>query len=192
MGKIEKGRLLYHLTKLDNLDTIVQYGLLSREDMKKAGLEFENVADLDIIKFRQEHDLEKYIPFHFFGNTPFDGDVRKKYVEDDFIYLCIHRDDAEYNNFKIIPKHPLSMKPFMMYSYKEGLDIIDWDTMEQRDYHDKECKQICMAECLCDKHIPINALHCIEVKDDRVYKIVKEKLKGNTSVHIDVAPWLFK
>lgn len=32
--------------------------------------------------------------------------------------------------------------------YMAGFDSIDWKTMNRRDYHDANCKSVCMAECL--------------------------------------------
>lgn len=49
MDHIKDGKLLYHLTKLKNLESIIQNGLLSREAVLKKRLLFQDVADKEII-----------------------------------------------------------------------------------------------------------------------------------------------
>ena len=67
MGKVltKDGKLLYHLTKLSNLDSIIQNGLMSRRDLECKGLLFEDVADPEILVKRNCYGLDRYIPFHF-------------------------------------------------------------------------------------------------------------------------------
>lgn len=45
------------------------------------------------------------------------------------MYICISRELARRNNFKILPKHPLSLENCQLYDYEEGFKRIDWDTM---------------------------------------------------------------
>ncbi len=45
MGKIERGKLLYHLTELSNLDSIIKHGLVSRKTLSEKGVRFSDVAD---------------------------------------------------------------------------------------------------------------------------------------------------
>lgn len=148
------GKLLYHLTSVSNLESIISLGLLSRNNVKY----FDDVADQEIIDFRRENNLNDLVPFHFFAKNPFDGRVMKDNPHKEFIYICIHRDFAKANNFKIIPKHPKSMETLKLYDYREGIEIIDWNTMDIRDYvGNNYCKQVCMAECLSEKTInPVN------------------------------------
>ena len=175
---IKDRRTLYHLTKLENLDTILEYGLISRRMLIDKGLYFEDVADSEIIEFRKKMDLDAYVPFHFYPHTPFDWVVQKNNPKSDFIYICISKDIAEYNKFNIIPMHPLSMNPFKLYEYKEGLNEIDWNLMEKRDYSDAECKSVCMAECVTNLTIPYKCFQSIAVKDNDAKNIVEEKIKN--------------
>ncbi|MBW5409354.1 DUF4433 domain-containing protein, partial [Brachyspira hampsonii] len=100
------GQLIYHLTAIDNFESIVKNGLLPRSKIKPN----IDVADNEILNGRNKYNLLDYVPFHFFINTPFDGAIKKKYKITDFIYICIKRTIARNHNFKIIPCHPLSNK----------------------------------------------------------------------------------
>ena len=47
--------LLYHLTKLDNLDDIIKNGLLSRKSLLESNTSFADIADPEIITKRDVH-----------------------------------------------------------------------------------------------------------------------------------------
>lgn len=172
---IREGQLLYHLTELKNMENILKHGLLSRNRLLEENLVFEDVANPDILSFRSLHDLDNYVPFHFFSSNPFDGDVQKSHPEDDFVYLCVKRTVAREMGFEIIPRHPLNMMPFKIYTYDEGMEVIDWDIMEQRCYSDHECKEVCLAECIYDGDLSIDDLFSINVRTEKD-KAVMENL----------------
>ena len=44
--------LLYHLTKLSNLESIIEHGMLPRRKVIEQGLGFEDIADAKIISKR--------------------------------------------------------------------------------------------------------------------------------------------
>jgi RNA:NAD 2'-phosphotransferase (TPT1/KptA family) len=53
----KEGKLLYHLTSIDNLPNIIQEGLKPRSNLSK----FVDIADMEIIGHRKEYELDKYI-----------------------------------------------------------------------------------------------------------------------------------
>lgn len=83
--------LLYHLTKLSNLESIIKYGMLPRRKVMEQGLQFGDIADKQIISKRQELGLDIYTPFHFHPYSAFDVAVKHTYQNEDMIYLCISR-----------------------------------------------------------------------------------------------------
>ena len=155
--KIKDGKLLYHLTHIDNLDSIIENGLLSRNQVIQRGMLNQDIANPDILESRQLNHLDDYVLFHFYPNTAFDNAVRYKYGAENFVYIAVYRSYAEYSNFKIIPRHPLNGE-FELCDYNEGMNIIDWETMERRmddiapsaqDY----AKEVKMAECISSDSI---------------------------------------
>lgn len=42
---IRDRKLLYHITELNNLENIINHGLLSREELISQGIKFDNVVD---------------------------------------------------------------------------------------------------------------------------------------------------
>lgn len=167
---IKSQRLLYHLTSLDNLPSILEYGLLARSELN----EFDDVANPDLIDFSEKNGLTQYVRFHFFSRNPFDGDVQKRNPEKEFIYVCVHRDFAKEKNFKIIPRHPRSMNNLTLYDYSDGFELIEWDTMDKRDYSDGNCINVCMAECISPSSIMPSDFHCIFARNSDVEEYVRD------------------
>lgn len=162
---VKEGKLLYHLTKLDNIDNIIANGLLPRRYLMENNLCFGDVADPQIINKREELGLDKYTPFHFHPYSAFDVAVKNKYPDDKFVYICIKRALASFNNFKILIKHPLSQSECILYDYCDGMDKIDWDTMRTVGTIDEYSRNVKMAECITEKCIPAELFQCIYVSD---------------------------
>ena len=121
----------------------------------------KNVKVLAILRL-----LDKYKPFHFHPYSAFDVAVKNKYSTEKFVYICIKRALAEFNNFKILVKHPLSQQECELYDYSDGMDAIDWDTMEKVGTKDDYSRNVKMAECLIDKCIPAELFQCVFVPDE--------------------------
>ncbi|MGF0150061.1 DarT ssDNA thymidine ADP-ribosyltransferase family protein [Megasphaera elsdenii] len=170
-------KYIYHLTTFENLSSILKHGLLSRYELKRKNMSITDVADQDIIQFREENNLIKYIPFHFFMNTPFAGQVmhEKRYQNEIFVYIGILREYAKKNNFMIIPEHPMQFDYKMfgvnIYSYDQGMELINWEKMNERNYHDQESKLVCMAECLSPRALNIKNL----LNNNEALLVVKNK-----------------
>lgn len=194
INKVKDGKLLYHLTKLSNLDSIIKNKLLPRKIMVQKKFSFSDVADREIISKRQELGLDLYTPFHFHPYSSFDVAVKKTYKNQKFIYICILRNFAEKSEFKILPRHPLNLENCLLMDYNEGFNTIDWETMHSKGRCDDYAKQVKMAECLTDKNISAENFQCIYVKDNDTKYLVEKSLKNNGIIkrppYVDVAKWL--
>ena len=145
-------KLLYHLTHIDNLDSIIENGLLSRNQVIQRGGINQDIANPDILESRQLNHLDDYVLFHFHPNTAFDNAVRYKYGAENFVYITVYRTYAEENGFQIVPRHPLNGE-FELCNYNEGMNRIDWETMERRmneidSTNQGYSKEVKMAECI--------------------------------------------
>lgn len=163
----KEGKLLYHLTTMNNIENILKLGLLPRSELVAKGLVFDDTANQDILLRRKEQALDEYVPFHFFIKNPYDGAQFKKHPETDFVYITIYRKFLE-NSDKgfIIPEHPLSEAHHTLevMPYAQGFDKIDWDMLVLRDYSNQECKRACMCEALYKGIVPRKAFCGIKVK----------------------------
>ena len=163
----KEGKLLYHLTELKNLESIIDFGLVPRKILRENTVTFGDVADPEIIRKREVLGLDGYIPFHFHPYSAFDVAVKKTHVGEEMIYICITRSLARRNNFRILPKHPLALEECQLYNYDEGFEMIDWDILTRVGQNDEDARQIKMAECLSPLVIPVDAFQCIYVSSKR-------------------------
>ena len=153
---------IYHLTAFENMRSILLDGLLPRKQLQEQENAFTDVADPQIMAYRKENYLDEYVPFHFFRNSPFAGRVMRDHPGK-YVYIAVNREYAKTHDFKIIPNHPMSSfekNHIQMCTYAEGFELIDWKTMDERDYHDNYCKEVCMSECLCKGKLDIHQLIC--------------------------------
>lgn len=158
---IKQGKLIYHQTKLDNLASIVKYGLKSRAILKQENVEFQDVADSKILEGRSKNGLDNYVPFHFHPRTAFDYKIRSNNPNSSFIFLCMFRDIAAKNGAVILPAHPLSSIKPQVYPYNEGINIIDWNTMEKNQNEVGYNSNVRMAECLLKDEVKIQLISMI-------------------------------
>ncbi len=191
--KIKKGLLVYHLTSLENLPSILEHGLKSRATLSSAN--FDDIADQEIITSRRKNGLEELVPFHFFSKTPFDYAIQHNHREQLFVLVTVKRSYASENNWRIIPSHPLSGQTPDVMDYKPGFDAINWDLMES-DHHrydtNPEYKQTCMAECLSTSTVDAKNFHSILVRrvDDEIR--VRTMLDNfGLRIHLNIQPHMF-
>jgi hypothetical protein len=189
------GKLLYHLTKLDNLQSIIVNRLVPRRALLDNGMIFDDVANADIISKRTQLGLDIYTPFHFHPYSSFDVAVKHANPDDEFIYICITRHSAKHNNFKILPRHPLSIEECVLLDYDTGFSQIDWPVLTQKGLIDDYSKHVKMAECLTELAIPANFFKSIAVKSEETKQVVLEILRQNgitsTPPHVNVQRYWF-
>ncbi len=158
-----KGKQLYHMTRLENMPSILEYGLLSRRQVEQFGLLSMDIADPDILAGRENvqlpRPLSEYVPFHFFVKNPFDGRVCNQYGPEKMAIIAINRARVpNMDSCYILTAHPLHPSAQIL-PYREGIqpesinpDNKWWKALDlefpARDYNNNDIKQKCMAECL--------------------------------------------
>lgn len=175
MPDIKDQKLLYHLTAFDNLPAILRLGLLPRAQLNG----FIDVADPEIIDGRGEHGLERYVPFHWFARNPFDGRVQRDHPGKTFVLITVRRTLAARENWPVIPRHPLASSTPDLLDYTSGVASIEWEVMNERNYHDSECKSICMAECLSPRPLAPTDFFKIYAPDEATAKAARSLIKAN-------------
>ena len=178
LENVKSGKLLYHLTELKNLESIIRFGLVPRKVLLENTVTFEDIANPEIIVKRERLGLDEYIPFHFHPYTAFDLAVKKQHANDEMMYICIRRELARRNNFEVLPKHPLSLEDCQLYDYEEGFKRIDWDTMAKVGLTDPDSKQTKMAECLSAKVIPVDCFQCFYVPSEQSKEFAENTLRA--------------
>ena len=195
MAKSPKdGKLLYHLTHVDNIASVLENGLQPRANLN-AG-DFKDTADPNIIEERKSYKdgLSHYIPFHFFVKNPYDGAVCKTEGSENMAIIAIQRPEDCFNGYYIVPNHPLSGNPDF-FPYQEGFKKVRWDLIDERDYSDPEVKQACLAECDVDHPIDPQNFAFIYVKNETVGNKVRDLCKSagfeKLAPKVQVNPYMF-
>lgn len=188
MADYKNKKLIYHLTPLKNIPSILEKGLLPRNQLSN----FEDIADQEIIQKRQGLVLEGYVPFHWFAGNPFDGIVQKTHKDTPFAPIAVHRELAANSNWKVLPRHPLANDAMELLDYAAGFDAIDWNTMNQRDYRDTNCKSVCMAECLAPGTVAASQFFAIYVPSVELERKVRTWANRlGVRVGVDVNEYMF-
>lgn len=191
----QDGKLLYHITAIDNLENIFQHGLLSRKDIEIKRILQKDVADDKIIQKRKELAIDCYIPFHFFEPTPFTGRILQTHTNIDFCFIAITREFPKNKKSQICTAHPLSQNPPAEIKPYD-LQSIDWESMNKRDYGDERIKNICMAEALIEPPITHKDFRYIYVADEKdeikIRNLAKRIIGDNYGLSITVNPHFFK
>jgi len=181
-------KLLYHMTDIRNLDSILNNGLKPRADVEQ----FVDIADPDIVAARGKFELDQCVPFHFYAPTPFAGRVQLAHPETSFVFITVRRAVAESNGWLIVPNHPLDNSKPETTSYTAGFERIDWSRMQQRDYKDPASKKACMAECLAPGVVPNRKFSSFFVKDEADREIVQKLLTASSLTrHINICRGMF-
>lgn len=171
-------KIIYHLTSIDNLESILENGLMSRDMLLHNSFCFKDIANEDIVNKREAKNINNYVPFHFNPYSAFDTYV--KHHNDNLIYICVLKDFAKINKFRIIINHPLN-NDSCEYSYEEGISKIDWEAMDTNLYETTDedfinrIKKSRMSECVGINKVMPNNIYCIFCSDnnfDRVNRIV--------------------
>lgn len=196
---IRDGKLIYHLVPLDSLKSIINHGLMSRDKLDEIKINFIDTADQEILHERERLGLSQYVPFHFHIHTAYDTAVKNLNSDKVFVYICLHRDFARINNFKVLPIHPASNEQPELLDYDEGFKRIDWNIMELTKAEAQDAgidlryhKQVKMAECLAPSSIPVNCFQSINVPNKEIEKIVIKLLCAYNIIdrpHIDIRNW---
>lgn len=177
------GKLLYHMTPIKNLKGIFKDGKLRpRSELDSAN--FNDTANHEILDKRKAANLDEYVPFHFFMNGPYDGSVRKAHPNDSFAYICVSREKIK-EECSIIVGHPLNHETIDIKNWDDGMELIDWDLMAQRNYQDDECKQMCMSEAVHKGSLSIECVQSIRVPKKYIDKLKKIKVKKNFGFYAD-------
>lgn len=196
---IRQGKLIYHLVPFDSLESIIKHGLMSRDSLNEFDLRFIDTADQEILRERERLGLSQYIPFHFHIHTAYDTAVKNLHLDKTFVYICLRRDFAKANEFKVLPIHPASNERPEIFDYDEGFNTIEWEIMELKkeeaeslQIDSRHHKQVRMAECLSPLTITVERFQSIAVPNEHVKKCVVELLNAYNIVHrpfIDIKDW---
>ncbi len=181
---------IHHLTHINNLENILMYGLKSRNFLNKASIEFEDTAEIGIIKKREK--LNNCIPFHIDEiqekhGVPYNFTVCKVHSPENMVFLLTDTSKLPQEKIQYLLGHPASNDYSMYSDEKEFVDNFNKryekivEIYEGRfPYNEQDVKSLLMSEVLLDfEEISLNLsdwdfIVFSEVAKRRVDKILNE------------------
>ncbi len=191
-------QLLYHLTSLRNLPSIVEHGILPRAELARRGLAFDDVGDPEILARRASLSLDELVPFHFVPKTPFAYQVAHREGQGSLMFACVRRDRARRRGYGVIPAHAPAnatarARPPDVLGWDEGFDVVDWARIDTGgDWHtDRRLRSALMAEAVSFERIPPGDVAVIFVATATAHATARCALGVASDILLIENEWMF-
>lgn len=185
-----EGKLLYQTTSLYNIPSIIDQGIFSRKMLESTGIPFDDICSYKVSENRKhcQLGLSVYVPFHFFPRTLFEKSACNRIGYENLAIISIYRPkfSEKINQYKIIPTHPLSGGNHQLLAYKNGIQKICWDILNdydgdnhKYDYTNNIVRCATMAECLVPQKVEPDEIAWIFVYNEKGKRYLLSKLGLN-------------
>ncbi len=170
-----RGRYVYHMTHLDNLESILRNGLLSTNEKTRLDIKHKNIANHGIQNRRAAMNVtcgpigtvHDYVPFYFCPREPMLlGLLNSKNLDQQFIiYLAVTIDVVEREDVVFTSASANTNIPPTFYCRPEELTNLRWDLIDSYKWSlpsddDRHAK---MAEMLIHERVEMSEIGFIVV-----------------------------
>ncbi|WP_319643382.1 DUF4433 domain-containing protein [Methanovulcanius yangii] len=189
-------RALWHFCHIDNIPTILKYGIIARDYQKycKIGpqpLSFEEISDPTIQKTRKEKGCHRYVPLYFANAAPMVYRIQKADNEkglQDIVALEIDPEILFVNHKKITRMNAGCKDNLDFSSDLNSLSSFQWDLIHLEPNVawncEKELNHFRGAEGLIKYIIPPSFIKGIHVHYDSVKTRVREMVDPDKSIRV--------
>ncbi len=195
-----RGRYFYHITHIDNLDSIIKHGLLSTNEKNHRQIHHHNIANEQIQNRRRDMEVpvglggavHDYVPFYFAQRTSMFLSVIKTKAVDQYemIIIAISIDKLLDLPAVFTDAAASTNEPPKFYSHLGNLSNLNWELIDSKDWgsNNEREKQQKMAEVLIHNQVHINDIAYFRTFDDRArQRIIEKYMKYNLNApHIDI------
>lgn len=172
-------RSLYHITHINNLPNVIEYGLLSKNEMDRIGIVHKGIAHESIQDRRSTMEVpcgdggvvHDYVPLYFCKRSPMLFAVNKRYsIEKNILYLEFPIHILETCNGVLTNFSANASTTPDFFDNPSVLHILNWKAIDARywstpDYPSSYTKKDKQAEALFYKRLPLKQLKKIVVYD---------------------------
>jgi calcineurin-like phosphoesterase family protein len=185
---------VWHLTNINNLPTILEYGLLSRTLLKEKKHIFIDNSPDDLTQKRSNLGFDDYVPFHFFPLNPYDifEFQRNKNREEIFCYLTLKDEEVKKLNGKVV---------FGYANHKPEVEFVDFSRNKKKvdeirkhtDYNVRKDKIEALGECLIKDKVSPENFYSIVIGSESHRDIIEEfaEIYLPKGILIEVKPGYF-
>lgn len=161
-------RYFYHFTHMDNLESIIDNGLISTNEKKLRGISHVNVANESIQERRSNTlvpchpygSIHDYVPFYFAGTNPMLLSVlnRKNIDQPYVVYIAISINKLKEQNVIFTDASVNTVTPPNFYSDPQDLDMLNWGLIDSKKWGNENKDELHerMAEALVFKKVPLD------------------------------------
>ncbi len=186
-----RGRCFYHFTHIDNIESIVKYGLLCTNEKIGKGIKHVNLANEDIQARRSQMNvtcnpfgtIHDYVPFYFTARNPMLlGVLNRKNIDQPLVvYIAISIDKLLDSNATFTDASANRTIPPNFFNDPSHLGNLDWNLIDSQRWSEKNEEDLHsrMAEVLIYKKVPIDWIECYVVYNDMCKKRIKEIYEDN-------------
>lgn len=117
---------LYHITQIENVSSIIKYGLLSRNKIREKKICFKDIADQCVVN--KEPELHNYVRLFFATHTPMQYIVENKFGSEKIVIISFNALLVFIWKKKILQFSDgnAACNKTKFYSNIEDLDKLDW------------------------------------------------------------------
>jgi O-acetyl-ADP-ribose deacetylase (regulator of RNase III) len=191
-------RSLYYITHVENLPSILQYGILSHGQIESRGITFKPIYDADIVSKRKDKttpdrkSLWEYANVYFQARNPMMYRVvhekgRKELAVVGVTAAVVNGDGV------LITDGNAAANATGFYRTPKGLKILgdNWSVIQAEYWNDRDgSKRKIMAESLVPDNISTDHIHTIFVADHETQKTV-QGLIGTSRIPVVPEPNMF-
>ena len=181
-------RYFYYITHIDNLESILKKGILSRSQINKNLLVklgvskgIRSIHAEDIIQIRRNkrfkgYSLWNYANLYFQVRNPMLYRVILEFRPENIIVLQVNSDVINSDNVGITDGNAASSETHFFEDVNEGLSVLNSEQF-QKDYWNESDKRKLMAELLVCNHIPKDKIIGIYTANETVAQRVRQDMK---------------
>jgi len=185
--------LLYHITHISNLESIIKQGSLwSHAQIKEHTIHYIDVANHDIQSRRERTKipvgaggyLHNYVPFYFAPRSPMLYALKMQPIpQDDIVYFMTNTQAIQKNSLQYIFTNAHAIRRLTnFYTDLKNLSEIDWDVMRASVWTDTDDdpsrKARRQAEFLVLNEVPLSACLGFSVYSCKAKQKVEKMLKN--------------
>jgi len=188
-----KSKLLFHMTHIENLRSILENnGLSAYSEVATSGKPYRDIANAGIqdqrsgtsVPLPPYGDLHDYVPFYFAGCSPMLYKIKNSGIkQSEIVYLMTNTSKIHENGlpFVFTDGHAI-MFLTEFYSSLDDIDKVDWAIMKERYWgdtqDDPDRKRRRQAEFLVHRKVPLEQIIGIGVFDSEMKEEVEALLKS--------------
>lgn len=186
MKNIKDKKLLYHMVKVSDLVDMIKNSKVEINDIGMAEYTADTYKSLAPTK---KIGGKTYMNFHFHPYSKDDSDVRKQNPNTEYAYVCVTRDYAKAVDFGILFENTGDEKENRIYKYREGIDLIDWKSLESFENDAMD------VECITETDVTIAVMFSIYCSKEEtavmLEKLINENNLSDCNVHVNTNSRMF-